>query len=264
MMDGIVEKIRSLNMVFGKSATTVIPLDALCQKLCKILGCNIYLFDNAGHIFACAVAPAFLCPYIECSLLEKELPGYYMERFNSQDQSIVGLYEENPKCTYGDVGRCTFQNRYYSIYPIFSMFKKTAGILFIRYEDQFSEADKVLCEYTCAIVSIEMLRQEQERAAALSSQAAKAKVTVESLSFSEKKASRAIMREIDWKCGEVFLNAIASQTYTAPSTVSGALKKLELATLIHTRSRGVKGMYVEVRNPNLRTELDKFERNLHP
>ena len=101
MMDGIVEKIRSLNMVFGKSATTVIPLDALCQKLCKILGCNIYLFDNAGHIFACAVAPAFLCPYIECSLLEKELPGYYMERFNSQDQSIVGLYEENPKCTYG-------------------------------------------------------------------------------------------------------------------------------------------------------------------
>ncbi len=248
-------------MVFRKSATTVIPLDDLSQKLCDILGCNIYLFDNSGHIFACSVASAFLCPYIECSLLAKKIPDYYMDLFYSNDQSVVGIYEEEPECTYGEVGRCTFQNRYYSIYPVFSVFKKTAGILFIRYEEQFSEADKVLCEYTCAIVSIEMLRQEQEKAVSLSAGAAKAKVAVESLTFSEKKAARAIMRDIGWNQGEVFLNSIASKTYTAPSTVSGALKKLELATLITTKSRGVKGMHVEVSNLNLRDELEKVERN---
>ena len=59
-LDTIVSKIHRLNMVFTRSATTVIPLDALCDELCDILGCNIYLFDTEGHIFAYSVADVFL------------------------------------------------------------------------------------------------------------------------------------------------------------------------------------------------------------
>lgn len=171
------------------------------------------------------------------------------------------MYEEHPECTYADVKHCLFNNRYYSMYPIFSAFKKVAGILFIRYEEPFSESDKILCEYTCAIVSIEMLRQEQEKIQHLSMEAAKAKLAVNSLTFSEKKAARAILEAIKGDSGEVFLNSIACKTYTTPSTVSGALKKLELATLIATRTRGVKGKYIKILNQNLRSELEEYERN---
>ncbi|HKM42949.1 MAG TPA: hypothetical protein VJZ70_03050, partial [Limnochordia bacterium] len=59
------------------------------------------------------------------------------------------------------------------------------------------------------------------------------------------------------------LNSIAAQAFTAPSTVSGALKKLELATMIETKSRGVKGMHIEVLNPNLRSELEELQRKSH-
>lgn len=262
-MDTIVSKIHRLNMVFTRSATTVIPLDALCDELCDILGCNIYLFDTEGHIFAYSVADVFHCPYTDCSLSAQELPLRYMELFKANDTSIVDRYEGDPKCTYEDVGRCQFNNRYYSIYPVYSVLKKVSGILFIRYEDSFSEAEKILCEYTCAIVSLEMLRQEQEKAHRISKEAAKAKLAVDSLTYSERRAACAALQKIEWCRGEVFLNCIATQTYTAPSTVSGALKKLELATMIETKSRGVKGMHIQVLNSNLRSELEELQRKSH-
>lgn len=260
-MDNIVSKIHRLNTVFSKSATTFIPLDALCDELCGIIGCNIYLFNTKGHIFAYSVAQKFLCPYTKCSLENEELPQYYMDFFSKNNISITDMYEEQPKCTYAGVKHCLFSNRYYSMYPIFSAFKKVAGILFIRYEDPFSDSDKILCEYTCAIVSIEMLRQEQEKMQQLSMEVAKAKLAVNSLTFSEKKAARAIFEDIKWDNGEVFLNSVASKTYTTPSTVSSALKKLELATLIVTKTRGVKGKYIKILNQNLRNELQECQRN---
>ena len=260
-MDDIVSKIHRLNTVFSKSATTYIPLDALCDELCGIIGCNIYLFNTNGHIFAYSVAQKFLCPYTKCSLENEELPQYYMDLFGKNNVSVTDRYEEHPKCTYAGVKYCLFSNRYYSMYPIFSGFKKVAGILFIRYETPFSESDKVLCEYTYAIVSIEMIRQEQEKIQQLSMEIAKAKLAVNSLTFSEKKAARAVLEEIKGDKGEVFLNSVATKTYTTPSTVSGALKKLEVATVIVTKSKGVKGKCIKILNQNLRNELEENEGN---
>lgn len=260
-LDDIVKKIHQLNTVFSKSATTVIPLDGLCDELCGIIGCNIYLFDPAGHIFAYSVAQKYLCAYTKCSLENQQLPQYYMDLFNNNNVNVTDLHAEHPECTYADVKHCLFSNRHYSIYPIFSGFKKVAGILFIRYETPFSESDKILCEYTCAIVSIEMLRQEQERIQQFSMEIAKAKLAVSSLTYSEKKAACSVLEEIRWDEGEVYLNSVANKTYTTPSTVSGALKKLELATMIDTKSMGVKGKYIKILNHNLRSELKQSEGN---
>ena len=260
-MVDIVSKIHRLNTVFSKSVTTFIPLDVLCDELCGIIGCNKYLFDPNRHIFAYSVAQQFLCPYTKCSLEDEELPHYYMDLFDKNNISVKDRYNKHPKCTYEGVKLCLFTDRYYSIYPIFSGFKKVAGILFIRYETPFSDSDKILCEYTYAIVSIEMLRQEQEKMHQLSMEIAKAKLAVNSLTFSEKKAACAILEDIKGNEGEVFLNSVATKTYTTPSTVSGALKKLEVATVIATKSKGVKGKYIKILNPNLRNELEENEGN---
>lgn len=260
-MENIISKIQRLNTVFSKSATTFTSIDALCDELCGIIGCNIYLFSTNGNISTYSIADKFLCTYTKCSLEIQELPQYYMDLFNKNNKSITDIYEEHPLCTYPGVKKCLFGHRYYSMHPIFSAFKKVAGILFIKYEEPFSDSDNVLCEYTCAIISVEMLRQEQERMHQHSIEVAKAKLTVNSLTFSEKKAASAILEEIKGDTGEVFLNSIASKTYTTPSTVSSVLKKLELASMIITKSRGVKGKCIKILNQNIRYELDEYERN---
>ena len=248
-------KIHRLNAVFNESSSTLLSIDALTDKLCDIIGSNIYLFDTNGNIFAYSVAPEFNCPYTKCSLIDGKLPQYYMDLYDQIDTSIVNQYQEHPECTYRDIKECLFRNRYYSILPIFSNFKKAAGILFIKYTTPFLPSDGILCEYIVAIVSLEMLRQEQENLQHISIEIAKAQVAANSLTFNEVKAVKYIMKYIDGDEGEIFLNSVASDTYTTPSTVSNALNKLELATVITTKSRGVKGKYIKILNKNLRNEL---------
>lgn len=261
-MRNLIAKIHRLNTVFNESASTLIPIDALSDKLCNILGSNIYLFDVKGNIFAYSIAKEFNCPYTECSLENGELPNYYFDLFKNNHKSISNKYQEDPTCTYKDIKQCLFKDRYYSIYPIFSNFKKVAGILFIKYDTPFSESDKILCEHTLAIVSIEMLRREQEKVMHISTEIAKAKIAVNSLTFNEIKAIKSIVKSIEGNDGEVFLNSIATKTFTTPSTVSNALKKLELATLITTKSMGVKGKYIKILNENLREELENFNEEI--
>ena len=227
----------------------------MCDELCTITGCNIYLFDPSGHIFAYSLAEEFSCPYSECSLEAETLPEYYMDLFEKYNVSVTDRYSQRPHCTVENVGNCLFADRYYSMYPIFLGFKKVAGLLFIKYETPFCDSDRILCEYTCAIVSIEIMRQSHEKYERLSMDIARAQLAVDSLTFSEKKAVRAVLEMLGGKDGEVFLNAIAESTFTTPSTVSGALKKMELAGMIKTKTMGVKGKFIHILNPNLALQL---------
>lgn len=254
-MESLLERMRQLNSLFMRAVTTYTPLQALCDQLCNIIVCNIYIFDTAGHIFTYSIADRYMCPYTECSLENEQLPPYYLEMFHSTDQCITNQYQQVPVCTYNADGICIFSDRYFSLYPIFTNFHKTAGILLIRYGDYFSESDQVLCEYTNAIVSLEMMRREQERAQQLSAETAAARLAVASLTYSELRVVLAVLDELSKGSGNIFLNQVASRSYATQSTVTSALKKLEGAGVIATKSQGVKGKFVRVTNRYLVNEL---------
>ncbi len=247
----VVDKIHKINTIFGRSSSTVIPLSTLCDELCEIVGCNIYIFDKEGYIFAHSIFKDYACPYIFDSLTDKQLPGYYVERFT--DKKSTNIFEPCPSCTLDDVDKCEFENRYYSIYPVFSNFEKVAGILFLRYNDAFTSSDEVLCEYTTAIVTIEMTRQQHEKIHQTAFETAQAELAVNSLTSSEKNAVECILNVLKTNDGnaEIFLNAIAAQTYVTHSTVTSALKKIEAAGVIKTKSMGVKGKFVQLVNKHI-------------
>ena len=259
-MDALLGKIQQLNYIFSKSATTLTPLSALCDQLCNIIGCNIYVFSREGRIFAYSIADAFECPYTKCSLKEEQLPPYYYEIFLSADKAVIDQYEQLPVCTYRDVKICEFDDRYFSLYPIYSNFQKTAGMLLIRYGNHFSQMDNILCEYTSAIISLEMLRQAQTRIQQQSLEIAAAKLAVNSLTFSELRSVSAVLDAMGGTEGDIFLNAVAQKSYSTHSTVSGALKKLEAAGVISTKSKGVKGKYIKITNPRLHEEIYMAEK----
>ena len=155
---------------------------------------------------------------------------------------------------------CEFDDRYFSLYPIYSNFQKTAGMLLIRYGNHFSQMDNILCEYTSAIISLEMLRQEQTRIQQQSLEIAAAKLAVNSLTFSELRSVSATLETLGGTEGDIFLNAVAQKSYSTHSTVSGALKKLEAAGVISTRSKGVKGKHVKITNSRLHEEVYMAEK----
>lgn len=258
-MDTMLEKIKSLNTVFRQSSTSEIPVDDLCQKLSSVLSANIYLFEPDGKIFSYATSDKFFCQYNVDSLKANYLPAAYQTIFHQGDDTRFNVYEETPMCTCEGVEACIFQNRYYSMVPVFYNYQKKAGILLIRYGEPFDVDEEVLCEYTSAIVSLELVRAEQERIRRQSLKMARAQLAVDALSFSELVAASAALCALPKDSGEgtVMLNTVSGQTYVTHSTVSGALKKLETAGVIKTKSMGVKGKYIKVTNPYLVEEIAK-------
>lgn len=260
-METLIEKIRKLNSIFTQSSVTFMPLNALCQQLCNIIECNIYVFDENAYIFAYSVAEAFSCAYTERSLENRVLPGYYMEQFLEKENGVQAMYEPHPQCTFSHVEECQFRDRYYSLYPIYFNFRKVAGMLMIRYGENFSESDNILCEYTRAIISLEMIRQAQDNLQQQSLEIAAAQLAVNFLTFSERKAVKAVLKQLPQDDGTIFLNVVAAQSYSSQSTVTSALKKLEGAGTITTKTQGVKGKYVKITNPHLRDMIANADKN---
>ncbi len=244
-----------MNSIFNKSLTAFTHLAALCDQMCNIIGCNIYVFDLEGNIIAYSIASKFECPYTELSLQEKKLPSYYFNLFHTMETSMTGQYEKIPVCTYANVKVCEFNDRYFSLYPIYLNCKKIAGILLIRYGTNFSQTDNILCEYASAIICLELFQQKQLDIQQKSLEQVAVKLAVGSLSFSELRSVSVILEQLDGGEGCIFLNKIAEECFSTHSTVSSALKKLEAAGVISTKSQGVKGKYVKITNHKLYEEI---------
>ncbi len=71
------------------------------------------------------------------------------------------------------------------------------------------------------------------------------------LSFSERKAATAIMQEIKGMECQLVASKIADRFEITRSVIVGALKKLEAAGLIQSKSMGAKGMYIKILNQYL-------------
>lgn len=256
-MVNIINKIKQLNTVFQHSITSSMPLNELCHQLSNIINSNIYLFYPSGQIFSYSIAYTFQCPHTKASLKDLNLPNVFLDIFHKNMVAHYNVFTEKPICTCEGIDNCIFSDRYHSMVPIMLNFSKKAGMLLIRYGEKFTADDEILCEYTAAIISIELLRQENENIRQEALEIANAKLALQSLSFSELKSVVAVLKEITDTHSTIFLNSIANEIFVTQSTVTSALKKLEVAGIIKTKSMGVKGKYIKIINPYLRDEILK-------
>ena len=98
-----------------------------------------------------------------------------------------------------------------------------------------------------------------ECAAVLDSGRSKAVVqmAINSLSFSESEAVEHIFDELDGLEGLLVASKIADRVGITRSVIVNALRKLESAGVIESRSLGMKGTYIKILNPNLVPALRK-------
>jgi len=134
-----------------------------------------------------------------------------------------------------------------------------AGCLTLRRENDFTEDEKLavgiaLCVCTVLLRHREglILSEEKRRAKAV-------RAIINSLSFSELEAATHVLKALGKK-GEGLLVAghIADKLGFTRSVVTGALRKLEGANLVETRSLGMKGTYIRVKDGLLLEELGKM------
>lgn len=126
-----------------------------------------------------------------------------------------------------------------------------------RYNDSYDDEEIALCEYGATVVGLEIRRNIQLEHAKERSLRLAVDMALETLSFSEKDALVRIMGQLSESEGLIVTSKVAAQYGLTNSVVVNALRKMESARLIETKSLGMKGTYIKILNPYLKETADK-------
>ena len=120
-----------------------------------------------------------------------------------------------------------------------------------------SEEDIVLAEYGASIVGMEIQRSKVLEQEEDDRERNAVQVAISTLSFSEIEAAIQIFAELEENEGLLVASKIADRSGITRSVIVNALRKLESAGVIESRSLGMKGTYIKILNGKLKSELEK-------
>ncbi|MDR5708262.1 MAG: hypothetical protein QN172_01305 [Armatimonadota bacterium] len=139
--------------------------------------------------------------------------------------------------------------------PLQASGRRIGNLLLLRRE-AFQPEEEGLVRYGAAVLALHMLVVESR--AILEPQAAEqVRTALGALSYSELEAIRHVLQELGDAEGIVVASRVADRAGITRSVIVNALRKLESARVIQSRSLGMKGTYIKILNPLLREELER-------
>lgn len=132
-------------------------------------------------------------------------------------------------------------------------------LILSRLQDQFNDDDLILAEYGATVVGMEILREKAEEIEEEARSKAVVQMAISSLSYSELEAIEHIFEELDGNEGLLVASKIADRVGITRSVIVNALRKLESAGVIESRSLGMKGTYIKVLNNKFLIELENLK-----
>lgn len=134
-------------------------------------------------------------------------------------------------------------------------------LVLARLGQEFLDDDLILAEYSSTVVGMEILREKAEEIEEEARSKAVVQMAISSLSYSELEAIEHIFEELNGTEGLLVASKIADRVGITRSVIVNALRKLESAGVIESRSLGMKGTYIKVLNDKFLHELAKLKTN---
>lgn len=253
----LLTKTRTLNRLLQRAAGKALSFREMAEVLCTTIQTNVFVVSRKGKILGCSAVDAFDHDFMRAlSADELRFPQESNIRFLDMQESMTnvkpdaGIYETFPRL--GDQEIMT-------VVPIIGGGDRLGTLVLTRLSGAFDDDDLILAEYGSTIVGMEILRERTEEIEQEVRSRAVVAVAVGSLSFSELEAVEHIFEELDGKEGLLVASKIADRVGITRSVIVNALRKLESAGVIETRSLGMKGTYIKILNHQLLQELDKIK-----
>lgn len=256
MYKTLLEKVRKLNWVLQESTTGIFSFEDLCQILSELMDANVYIINKQGTVLAVYYAiksDSNVIPDTETGT--EKLPAEYNNELLQLEETAANLQaDEAQKIFKYDYDTL---DKLHTIIPIFGGGERLGTVVLTRYEPEFTDQDLILGEYGAAVVGLEIKRiesiaeKEAERARNVVQKA------IGTLSYSEIEAVQHIFAVLDGMEGLLVASKIADRSGITRSVIVNALRKLESAGIIESRSLGMKGTHIKILNDKFIDELNK-------
>jgi len=248
----ILTKIRKLNWVLSESTTGSLSYADLSEILGTMINSNLYIFGTDGRILG-----VYYIYATDTSTVNDEEGEKIVEDHNRRFLEVV---ETTSNITGDELNQyfgAEYKNKdkYHLIIPCISGGQRLGTILLAKYNEKFTDEDIALCEYGATVVGLEIQRNNQLQRAKERSLRMAVDMAMETLSFSEINALEKIFDFMEEDEGIIVASKIAKANNLTNSVIVSALKKLESAGLIETKSLGMKGTYIKIENPFFREKV---------
>lgn len=250
----LLEKTRKLNKLMQNGDK--VKFKEIAALLTDLINSNTYVIDVDGMVRGYALQDKFECDIIrKLVLTNQKLPEKYMEFVTGKRETAPNINHKEYKCFLLDEKDCTYEGKRTTIIPINGNGKRLGTLILARYDRDFNDDDLLLAEYAAAVIGVEILHEREAKIEESARKKAMVQIAFSTLSFSEWEAIVNILAELNGTEGILVASKVADRVGITRSVIVNAMRKFESANLIETKSLGMKGTYIKVKNEFLLDEI---------
>ncbi len=227
----------------------------LAKLLCEFMTANVYIINRDGLILGHSWITEYRSNTILQFLHNGFMPESFVEKINQHRESYIS---ETDGYLFDDVDTGDTPEKHLLYVPIYGSAERLGTLFLVRFFDLFTTKDLILAEYLATLVGIEILHDRTKNIEERARERLVVQMAMRALSYSEVESVKHIIKELGTYEGVVIASRVADRVGVTRSVIVNALRKLESAGIIESRSLGMKGTFIKVLSPLFVEELGIF------
>jgi transcriptional pleiotropic repressor len=255
----ILAKTRRINRLLQKTGGQAVNFMEMAEVLREAVHADVFVVGRKGKILGCSMSATHESLELQTMIIEeRRFPEVYNNVFLQIDETTANTDLHSIYHAPLSIIHVFLSRKHTLLVPVMAGGQRLGTVIMTSLEQPFDETDLVLAEYGATVVGIEILRVRAEEAEQELRDKAVVQVAVSSLSYSELEAVGMIFEELNGKEGLLVASKIADRADITRSVIVNALRKLESAGVLESRSLGMKGTYIKVINEKIFAELQQM------
>lgn len=255
----LLSKTRKINDLLQKSGGQSVNFKEMAATLRDVIEANTFIVSRRGKLLGYSIKQEIENQRMKTMLEERQFPEEYTSGLFKVDETSPNLDIDSDYTAFPVENRDLFKNGLTTIVPIQGGGQRLGTLILARLDNSFDDDDLILAEYGSTVVGMEILHEKTEEIEQEARSKAVVQMAISSLSYSELEAVDHIFQELDGNEGLLVASKIADRVGITRSVIVNALRKLESAGVIESRSLGMKGTYIKVLNDKFLDELKKHK-----
>ena len=250
-------KTRKINAMLQESGGNPVTLKKWLKSLAQVIECNAFIVSRKGKLLGLEIHQQIENERMKKMFEKRQFPEEYTKKLFDVNETSSNLDIDSAHTAFPVENNELFKEGLTTIVPIIGGGERLGTLILARMKDDFQDDDLILAEYGATVVGMEILREKSEVIEIEARSKAVVQMAINSLSYSEHEAIEHIFNELDGEEGLLVASKIADRVGITRSVIVNALRKLESAGVIESRSLGMKGTYIKVLNNKFLGELEK-------
>ena len=251
----LLDKTRRINRLLNEQHSSKMAFDDFCLVLGRLLSASVYVISSKGKVLGT------YCTELESviPLLRVEKGRYIDVKLNERFMNVLST-KENVNLMMLGISEEEAADYRMIITPISIGGRHLGTLTYCRQNKEFGIEDIILSEYGTTVVGLEMMWSVQEESDTEEREKKVFSSAIMTMTSLERKAIACVIHELDGRNGTLVTSKLAKEIGITRTVIVNALRKMESAGLMKTKSSGVKGTYIQVLNDIVCRELEDYDR----